>query len=141
MIFIVIAGAMLCVAAACVAVPLWRGHSADRPSHETAYRTAHARQVEELTRDLAAGRLAESDHAAALRDLERELAASLGDQTKTRPAGTAAPRSRILAVATGLVLVIGMAVGYWQLGNWRVAVEGISAATTHNMDARSEERR
>lgn len=135
MVFIVIAGFMLCIAAACMVVPLWRGHAASRPSYETAYRSAHANQMAELERDLAAGRLATSDHAAALRDLDRELTASLGDKTEARPSGAVAPRSRIMAVATGLVLVISMAVGYWQLGNWRVAVEGIPAATAHHMDA------
>ena len=135
MVFLVIAGFMLCIAAACVVVPLWRGYAANRPSYENAYRSAHANQVAELERDIAAGRLAISDRAAALRDLDRELTASLGDKTETRPSGAVAPRSRILAVVIGLVLVTGMAVGYWQLGNWRVALEGVPAATAHNMDA------
>jgi cytochrome c-type biogenesis protein CcmH len=135
MLFIVIAGVMLCVAAACVVVPLWRHHSSSAPSYEIAYRSEHANQVNELARDLAAGRLAAVDHAAARRDLERELATGL----KTAGAQARLPRSvgsrnRILAVTAGVILLASMAVGYWQLGNWRVAVEGVPAASVHRME-------
>jgi cytochrome c-type biogenesis protein CcmH len=132
MVFILIASAMLCIAAACVVVPLWRGRTTGDTPYEMAYRTEHADQLDELARDLADGRLAAEDHDAARRDLDHELEASL------RHAGTGSSTKvkahRILAVATGALLLIGMGVGYWQLGNWRIAVEGVPAATTHEMD-------
>jgi cytochrome c-type biogenesis protein CcmH len=135
MLFIVITGAMLCIAAACVVVPLWRQHPPRGPTYEVAYRSAHAYQVDELARDLAAGRLATSDHAGAQRDLERELVSGLeAGKVRTPLSEPVGSRNRLLAVSAGVILFAGMAVGYWQLGNWRVAVEGVPAATTHSMD-------
>ncbi len=140
MLFIAIAAVMLCVAAACVAVPLWRHRSPDAPSYETAYRSAHLNQVDELARDLAAGRLATADHVAARRDLERELALSLkaGD-VGTHQYRSPGPGNHILAIAAGVILLIAMAIGYWQLGNWRVAVEGVTAASAYNIEQMAAE--
>ena len=36
-------------------------------------------------------------------------------------------------------MLIGMAAGYWQLGNWRVAVEGITAASAYSIDKMAAE--
>ena len=120
MIFLVLAVAMALVAAAAVAVPLWRGV---RPVPSDAAGTTHAVELEELERDLTTGALSLDDYAAARRDLEAERPAA-ADAPQTVQAG----RKRLAVVAAVVVMAAGTAL-YWRFGNWRVGVEGVEAAS------------
>src|SRR5574337_1263933 len=68
---------MTLVAAACIAVPLWRGRIKASLTASAANQAVYAARLEELERDVAAGRLAAGDFAAARSDLENELATNL----------------------------------------------------------------
>jgi cytochrome c-type biogenesis protein CcmH len=126
MMFFLAAGLMLLLAAAAVALPLWRPSAGRRPGVATANRDVHAARLKELQEDLDNGRLSPEDHVAARRDLENDLAAN--------PAEAGIPRRssphRITAiVALLLVLSVGTAL-YGFYGNWRVGAEGVEAASS-----------
>jgi cytochrome c-type biogenesis protein CcmH len=103
-------------------------------STNTANRAIHAARAEELQADVAAGRLAAGDHAAALRDLDRELAATLDGSHQEFNKASRTRGSHLTAGIVAALVVVAAGLLYWQLGNWRVAVEGLQAATLHHMD-------
>ncbi len=120
MIFIAVATLLGLVAAAAVAVPLWRGA---KVTANDAAGTTHAVELEDLERDLATGALSQDDYAAARHDLEAERPTAAG----VSPA--AQPGRRVSAIAAA-VLVLGTGTAlYWYFGNWRVGVQGIDAAS------------
>ena len=120
MIFIALAVVLGLIAAAAVAVPLWRGAHAVASDAAT---TTHAVELEELERDLASGALSQEDYASARRDLEAERPAAPASSQ-----GTQSGR-RLLAVVSGAVVLGAGTVLYWYFGNWRVGVEGVDAAS------------
>ncbi len=132
--FILVAALMVLAAAACVAVPLWRVRARQRPSTDAANRAVHAARVEELDRDLLVGRLAQEDYAAARRDLDTDLDASLRDTQVARERIAQARGNRIFAGAIALLMVVVTGALYWQLGSWRVGVEGIKQASVYSVE-------
>ncbi|MGH8337609.1 MAG: c-type cytochrome biogenesis protein CcmI, partial [Gammaproteobacteria bacterium] len=103
--FILVAALMVLVAAACVAVPLWRARPKQQPSTDAANRAVHAARVEELDRDLSVDRLAQEDYAAARRDLDADLDTSLRDAQVTRERIAQARGNRVFAGAIALLIV------------------------------------
>ncbi|MGA9853402.1 MAG: c-type cytochrome biogenesis protein CcmI [Gammaproteobacteria bacterium] len=132
--FILVAALMILVAAACVAVPLWRAHPRPRLSPDAANRAVHAARVEELDRDLEAGRLAPEDYAAAHRDLDSELDTSLREAQTNREHAAQARGNRLAAGIVALLMVAVAGGLYWQLGSWRVGVEGIRQASVYSVE-------
>lgn len=125
MIFFVAAACMVLVAALVLALPLWRARVPVHAGTVSANRQVHMARLEELAADLAAGRLSPEDHAAARRDLELDLAASLVDEHKSQP-----PKPRRVWAAIAAVSVITLAGGlYWAYGNWRVGAQGVETAS------------
>lgn len=123
MIFAALAILMMLVAAAAVAVPLWRGTAA-AVSTDSADAT-HRLQLEELDRDLASGILAQADYQAAKRDIQAEFARRDGGAQAS--AGKGWRRSSALAV---LLFICTMApLLYWKYGSWRTGVEGVDQAS------------
>lgn len=127
MIFILVAALMVAVAAACIAVPLWRGHAVARISMTEAGKSVYQRQLAELKRDLDNGLLAETDYQSAVRDIELEQRAS--EAKATESAWRTSRRGRAVALASVLLLVVTTVLFYWRMGNWRVGVEGTNAAS------------
>ena len=123
MIFTALAVLMVLVAAAAVAVPLWRGAAA-RPRVDTAAATHHL-QLQELERDLASGALAEADYQAARRDMQVEFTHTGGD------AGAVAGKTwrRGSALTALLFILIVAPLLYWKYGSWRTGVEGVEQAS------------
>jgi cytochrome c-type biogenesis protein CcmH len=126
-IFTSLAILMAAIAAACIAIPLWRGRTTENISTAEAGQGVYRKQLAELERDLANGLLAENDYQSALRDLE--------DERRRNQPRTQAPSSRIpvhrrfIAIATPLVMVAIAGLLYWRMGNWRVGTEGVDAAS------------
>ncbi|HEX5339828.1 MAG TPA: c-type cytochrome biogenesis protein CcmI [Gammaproteobacteria bacterium] len=126
MIFILLAILMLAVAAACIAIPLWRNRgSVNLPVNE-AGQGVYQRQLAELSRDLEAGVLAEADYQSAKRDLETERRINRVD---TISVPLIARSSRILAISVTALLVVTSGLLYWRIGNWRVGIEGMDKAS------------
>lgn len=123
--FLLIAAAMLLLAGLAVGLPLWRGRAPVTAGMTQANRAVHASRLKELQDDLDNGRLSVDDHAAAKRDLEKDLAAATQDGISH----AAAPRRVTAAIALILVLIAGAAL-YWRYGSWRVGSEGVQAAST-----------
>lgn len=134
MTFIVVAIVMALVAAACIAVPLWRGQVKSSLTATAANQAVYLARIEELERDVAAGRLAAGDFAAARRDLERELATNLHEVQQQADRASHARGQRILAVIAACLLVAVPLILYWQLGNWRVGVEGVQQASVASVE-------
>src|SRR5215469_9920212 len=133
MIFAALALLMGLIAAAAVAVPLWRGVQAQAADSDEAAALTRQMQLAELDRDLAVGALAETDYRAARHDMETEWA-------KTRTAPSIQPsRNRGLAAGTALLLIAISAVLYWRYGNWRAGVEGVEAASVPAVEHMVEE--
>ena len=131
MIFILLSTGMIVLAAALVAVPLWRVRPRSSPSTQAANQAIYAARREELERDVASGRLAVEDFDAAQRDLKRELvpaaAAPLPEPVRTRSARwvAAVAAAAIIAACLGL---------YLKVGNWQPAVEGVHAASVPKVE-------
>ena len=132
--FILIAAVMILLAAACVAVPLWHRHTRPPLSVDTANRAVYAARVEELERDVAAGRLAPEDHAAALRDLDAELETNLHAVQRVRERAVDTRGSRVIASAAAVLLMVVASFLYWRLGNWRAAIEGVQQASVASVE-------
>lgn len=132
--FVIVAVVMLAVAAGCVAVPLWRARSRPRPSSEDANRAIHAARAEELDQDLASGRLAQNDYAAARRDLDLELTDALLISRQEQERSAQAHGKHWIAGMAAALLVVVAAVLYWQLGNWRAGVEGVRQASVASVE-------
>ena len=131
MIFILLSSGMIALAAALVAVPLWRARLRPSPSTQAANQDIYAARREELERDVASGRLAAEDFDAAQRDLERELvpaaATSSPEPVRIRSARWAA------AVAAGAIIATCLGL-YLKVGNWQPAVEGVHAASVPKVE-------
>jgi len=124
MIFAAIAALMLLVAAAAVALPLWRGLRGNRTGADAA-EAVFRMQLLELERDLAAGTLSQEDYRAVRRDVETE-------RTATPPVASVSKhpeRSRGLALGLAGALMLAAALLYWKFGSWRVGAEGVEAAS------------
>ncbi|HKT32688.1 MAG TPA: c-type cytochrome biogenesis protein CcmI [Gammaproteobacteria bacterium] len=134
MIFIAAAAVMILIAAACIGIPLWRARARLSLATDAANRAVHAARVEELERDVAAGRLAAEDFAGARRDLDRELEASLRAARQVREQAFQTPGQRVTAIAVAALLIIAAGVLYWQLGNWRAGVEGVQQASVVSVE-------
>ena len=134
MIFIVAAAVMILIAAACVGIPLWRARARLSLATDAANRAVHAARVEELERDVAAGRLAAEDLGGARRDLDRELETSLREARQVREQGAKTPGHRVTAIAVVASLIIAAGVLYWQLGNWRAGIEGVQQASVVSVE-------
>lgn len=131
--FIVLAVLMILFAAACVAVPLWRARPRPRPSPTAANRAVHAARLEELERDLAAGRLAPEDYAAARHDLEADLHTAMELQPATKPIKK--NFARLSAAVAALVVMLAATGLYLGKGDWRPAVQGDRAASVGQVEA------
>lgn len=134
MTFIVVAIVMTLMAAACVAVPLWRGRVKSSLTATAANQAVYVARIEELERDVAAGRLAAGDFAEARRDLEHELAANLEEVRRQADRASHARGQRILATIVACLFVAVPLLLYWQLGNWRAGVEGIRQASVDSVE-------
>lgn len=132
--FIAAGVVMVLIAAACVAIPLWRTRARRSPAMDTANRAVHAARVEELERDVAAGRLAAEDLVGARRDLDRELETSLREARQAREQAAKTPGHKVTAIAVAALLIIASGVLYWQLGNWRVGIEGVQQASVVSVE-------
>ncbi|HEY3645952.1 MAG TPA: c-type cytochrome biogenesis protein CcmI [Gammaproteobacteria bacterium] len=122
--FFLVAAVMMLIACLAVGLPLWRGRAHASAGMAQANRGVHASRLQELQEDLQNGRLSAEDHAAAQRDLERDLAAGAQDS-----AFHAARPSRIAAVISIMVVLAAAAGLYWRYGSWRVGSEGLQAAS------------
>lgn len=126
MIFILISFFMVTVAAAFIIVPLWRKSVPAADVTGNAGLRAHNRQLSELDNDLENGTLAEADYASALRDLETE-------QHLNRSGVTVSPvregHRRTLGIIIAALLFVVAGALYWRIGNWRVGIEGVNAAS------------
>ena len=126
MIFFVIAAAMCLLAGAVLAVPLWRARVPEHAGAAAANREVHMRRLAELQQDLAAGRLSAGDHAAAVRDLETDLAsAGMAEQGIRKPMP-----QRITGIVVLLLLLVVAGSLYWSYGSWRVGAQGVQAASS-----------
>ncbi|HEY4127275.1 MAG TPA: c-type cytochrome biogenesis protein CcmI [Gammaproteobacteria bacterium] len=126
MMFFIAAALMLLLTVAAVVLPLWRARVPERAGSVAANREVHAARLKELEEDLANGRLSPFDHAAARRDLERDLSAG-PDHDATLLATQ--PR-KVTALVAALLLIVTGSVLYGFYGNWRVGSEGVQAAST-----------
>src|SRR5215469_12991745 len=113
--FFLVAGLMMLAAGLAVALPLWRGRTNAAAGMAQANRGVHVSRLQELQEDLENGRLSAEDHAAARRDLEKDLAAGTQDSTLH----VAVP-SRIAAVISLSVVLLAGTGLYWRYGSWRV---------------------
>ncbi|MFI4922046.1 MAG: c-type cytochrome biogenesis protein CcmI, partial [Gammaproteobacteria bacterium] len=127
--FYLAAALMLLLAGAAVALPLWRPRIAQRTGAATANREVHAARLKELQDDLDNGRLSPEDHAAARRDLEKDLAATPGQDSVSR----AESPHRITALIMLVLMVSSGGALYWFFGNWRVGAEGVEAASAQSV--------
>jgi len=123
--FYVLAALMLLVAGAAVVLPLWHPSLRLRTGAAAANRQIHAARLNELQDDVDNGRLSLEDHASARLDLERDLAATPGED-KVLPA--VAPR-RITAVIMLVLMLSAGGILYWFFGAWRVGADGVEAAS------------
>jgi cytochrome c-type biogenesis protein CcmH len=124
--FYIVVSVMLLLAVAAIALPLWHPHLVARTGAATANRQVHTSRLKELQDDLDNGRLSPEDHASARLDLEKDLAASPGeDGIPLR----SSPRKVTAIVALLLVLSVGTSL-YAFYGNWRVGAEGVEAASS-----------
>jgi cytochrome c-type biogenesis protein CcmH len=121
-IFSALAVLMLFAAAAAVALPLWRGARPDTTPDAAA--ATHSLQLAELERDLVTGSLSQDDYRAARHDMEMEPTMPPAAHAVAR-----AGRSRGLAAAAALAVLLASGVLYWKYGSWRVGVEGVEAAS------------
>lgn len=127
MIFISLAILMAVTAAACVAVPLWRGRASEKITVTEAGQGVYRRQLAELERDLANGVLGENDYQSALHDLENE---QRDNQPQAQTLSSRAPGRRgFAAIATAVVIIAVAGLFYWRVGNWRIGTEGIDVAS------------
>lgn len=122
--FLLVAG--MCLAAGLVlALPLWRARIHLHAGIVAANSAVHAARLAELQQDLEAGRLSAADHAAAVRDLEADIAASGVPEQSGRP-----PASQRLTAVVSILVVLVLAGGlYWRYGSWRVGAQGVQAAS------------
>ncbi|MGH8400584.1 MAG: c-type cytochrome biogenesis protein CcmI, partial [Gammaproteobacteria bacterium] len=127
MTFILLAILMIVIAAAFVAIPLWRSHASEKITLVVAEEGVYRKQLAELARDLANGVLAEHDYQSAIRDLESERNINR-PRTQTLSAQTPRRRHLVSIVAT-LLLMIGASLLYWRMGSWRVGAEGVDEAS------------
>lgn len=134
MIFIAVAVVMILIAAACVAIPLWRTRARMSLATDAANRAVHAARVEELERDVATGRLASEDFGAARRDLDRELETSLREAQQVRAQASTPSGHRVTAIGVAALLIIASGMLYWQLGNWRAGIEGVQQASVVSVE-------
>lgn len=132
--FIIAAIVMIVVAAACIAVPLWRARAKPTLSTDAANRSIHTARMEELQADVAAGRLSQADYAAALCDLNKELAATLDVSRQEHDKAAKAHGSRRTAGIVAALVVIAAGLLYWQLGNWRAGVQGVQQASVASVE-------
>lgn len=123
--FFLVAAFMMLAAGLAVGLPLWRGRVTDGAGMTQANRSVHASRLQELSEDLENGRLSAEDHAAAERDLEKDLAAGAQDSAFH----TVAP-SRIAAVVALLAILTAATGLYWRYGDWRVGSQGVETAST-----------
>lgn len=123
MIFTLIAIAMVLVAVACVAIPLWRRPDAVRDAKAGAFQV-HNRNLKLLERRLKKGELDTADYLAARRELEENFQAQLSNDEPVAQQTSAEPLPRPrrgTAVLLG-ILIPALAAGlYLSIGNWRVA--------------------
>ena len=134
MIFIAVAVVMILIAAACVAIPLWRTRARMSLATDAANRAVHAARVEELERDVATGRLASEDFGAARRDLDRELETSLREAQQVQAQASTPSGHRVTAIGVAALLIIASGMLYWQLGNWRAGIEGVQQASVVSVE-------
>ncbi|MGH8312477.1 MAG: c-type cytochrome biogenesis protein CcmI [Gammaproteobacteria bacterium] len=132
--FLAAAVVMILIAAACVVIPLWRARARLSLATDAANRAVHAARVEELERDVAAGRLAAEDLVGARRDLDRELETSLREARQVRAQASETPGRRITAISAAVLLLIAAGTLYWQLGNWRAGIEGVQQASVVSVE-------
>ena len=132
--FIIVGAVMILLATACVAVPLWRRHTRPPLSVDAANRAVYASRVEELERDVAAGRLAPEDHAAALRDLDKELETNLHAVQRVREGAVDMRGSHVTAGAAAILLMVAAGLLYWRLGNWHAGIEGVQQASVASVE-------
>ena len=132
--FIIAAAVMILIAAACVAMPLWRARARPSLATDVANRSVHAARIEELERDVATGRLASEDFITSRRDLDRELEANLHEAEQVRAQVTQIQGHRVTAVAVTVLLILAVSVLYWQLGNWRAGIEGVQQASVMSVE-------
>lgn len=125
MMFFLAASLMLLLTAAVVALPLWRARVTQRAGVTTANREVHAARLKELQEDLQNGRLSPDDHAAARRDLEKDLAADPSQDPSSRESH---PRKLAAIIALVSMLTAGTVL-YGFYGNWRVGAQGVEAAS------------
>ena len=126
MIFAAMASLMVLVAAAAVAIPLWRGNHHVRSADSAD--VAHGQQLKELEQDLASGALAQADYQAARRDMETEQASSL-DITQRAPFSTGKAWHRGSALLAPIFIIILASALYWYYGNWRAGAQGVEKAS------------
>lgn len=129
MTFFALASLMLLLAATAIALPLWRPRVPQRAGSLAANRAVHAARLRELQDDLDNGRLSPGDHAAARRDLEKDLA-DVSDQGRTAHADS--PRRAIALTMLALMFVAGATL-YGFFGSWRVGAEGVEAASAQSV--------
>lgn len=132
--FIVIAAIMILAGAASIAIPLWRARARPPLSTDAANRAVYSARLEELDRDVAAGRLAPEDKTAAKRDLDKELEISLRAAQQQRTRIASVQGSRVMATAVAILLIVVAGTLYWQLGNWRAGVEGVQQASVASVE-------
>jgi cytochrome c-type biogenesis protein CcmH len=125
MMFFLAAGLMILLAAAAVAVPLWRARVPQRTGVAAANREVHAARLRELQDDLKNGRLSLDDHAAARRDLEKDVAVGTSQESASREDR---PRKFVAAISLLLMFSAGAAL-YGFYGNWHVGAQGVEAAS------------
>jgi cytochrome c-type biogenesis protein CcmH len=126
-IFIALATAMVLAAAACVAVPLWRGAARQTPGSAQIVAGVRDTQLAELERDVTNGVLSDADFQTSRRDLLNESESGL--KVATYPPQPGDRRQRLFAASVALVLTAAVSLLYWQFGNWRVGMEGVEQAS------------
>ncbi|MGH8278193.1 MAG: c-type cytochrome biogenesis protein CcmI [Gammaproteobacteria bacterium] len=132
--FIVVGIVLTAVAVACVALPLWRARVRSHVSADAANRAIYASRTEELQVDVVAGRLEQADYAASVRDLGKELAATLDTSREEHERAARSRASRVTAGVVAALIIVATGILYWQLGNWRAGVEGVRQASVTRVE-------
>lgn len=121
--FWLLVGVMILVALAFVLVPILRRHISTHPSRDELNVRIIQHQLNELDADLANGKLAESEYAAARQDLERELLADVS----SRDTGPRAPRTgggdRWIVGLVAIALPVTAVTLYYSLGASELVVQ------------------
>ncbi|HET7922639.1 MAG TPA: c-type cytochrome biogenesis protein CcmI, partial [Gammaproteobacteria bacterium] len=127
MTFILLAALMVALAAASIAIPFWRKSAvSDSMSAGETGQGVYDAQMGELTSDLESGVLAEPDYASARHDLETEQRLHVRPERRALSTGMF---NRWLGLGIAALLILCSGVLYWRMGDWRVGVEGIDAAS------------